>query len=668
MSRKIKVFSTKGKKVQKRKRKTGIKTALIILLILIIGLAAFTVALGFYVDNLETIYPNVWADGYGLSGLTREEAYKALQDIGYESNADGVSVTVSFPDGSGFSITGNEAGFALNAGDAANAAFEYGRQGTFFQNELEYVRSYFRQTSLRDVSKAKFDNEYVRGVVRESTRKFNASLIDEACKVSATSIIITKGAGIEKADEDEVYDLTVSTLFRAMEEGAHLTAEFVPNAAGMTEIDLDFLYDTITYESTPAFYDPQTQEISESKDGLSFDIASARDELDKAGIGAQIVIPLIKLIPDVTARDLQSLFYRDVLYSSTTRIAGTSNRLRNITIAAMAINGIELKPGEIFSFNDTVGKRTADKGYTEAAAYVSGLTVLEIGGGICQVSSTIYDCVLHADLEVVERRNHVFTVAYLPLGNDATVNWGTIDFRFRNNTDYPIRIDTEVDGRDLTITFYGTKFDDNYIEIKYTEISSSDFKLVEKEDESVPQGQSIVKQDGHRGHVVETFKYFYDGDGNLLREEKVGRSSYSSQDRLILIPIPPEEEDTEEEDAEETDTEESDLPPDGEDGDGGDNGETPGVPPETSPSGDQSATPSESPGETTETPSGESPGESQGGAETDPGENPPEVTPGTGEGPAEETPPSSQPQLPPAESPPTDAPPTDPQNDAIQDA
>ena len=656
MSGKIKVFSTRGKKVQKRKRKSGLKTAFIILLILVIGVAAFTVSLGFYVDRLDTIYPNVWADGYGLSGLTREEAYRALQDIGYENNADGVSVTVSFPDGSGFSITGNEAGFSLNAGEAANAAYEYGRNGTFFENELNYIRSYFRQTSLRDVSKAGFDNEYVRGVVRESTKKFNASLIDEACNVSATSIIITKGAGIEKADEDDVYDLTVSTLFRAMEERAHLTAEFIPNVTGASEIDLDFLYDTITVEPTPAYYDPLTQEISEGTEGVSFDIASARDKLDRAGIGTQIIIPLIRLKPDVIAQDIESVFFRDVLYTSTTKIAGTSNRLRNITIAAMAINGKELKPGEVFSFNETVGKRTADKGYTEAAAYVSGETVLEIGGGICQVSSTIYDCVLHADLEVVERRNHVFTVAYLPLGNDATVNWGTIDFRFKNNTDYPIRIDTEVDGRDLTITLYGTKLDENYIEIKYTEISSSDFKLVEREDESVPQGQSIVKQDGHRGHVVETYKYVYDADGNLLREEKVGRSAYSSQDRVILIPIKPEE----------TDTDDTDLPDDGQTDD---NGETLDVPPETSPSDDQSGTPSETPGEgeTSETPAEETPGEGQGGTDTDPGEaaaeTSPDVPPEQGEDPGDEARPSAQPQIPPVDPAPSDLPPSDPPHD-----
>ena len=654
----VKWISSKGKKVQKKKGRTGVKTALIILLILVVGLTALTVSLGYYVDNLDTVYPNVWADGHKLSGLTLEEANRTLQDIGYESNADGVSVTVSFPDGSGFSITGSEAGFSLDAEEAALAAYAYGRGGTFFQNEMNYVRSYFKQTTLRDVSKAKFDSEYVRDVVRENTRMFNASLVfkDNEVDFNATSIVIVKGAGVEPADEDEVYDLTVSTLYKALEEGLHLTAEYETNAARLQEIDLEFLLDTITIEPQPAFYDPETLEITESTPGRSFDVDNARRLLDNAGVGAQIVIPLIRVEAEITSEQLQSLFYRDILYTSTTRINGTANRLRNITIASMAIDGKELKPGEVFSFNETVGIRTAEKGYSEASAYVNGATVQEIGGGICQVSSTIYDAVLHADLEVVERRNHMFTVAYLPLGNDATVNWGTIDFRFRNSTDYPMRIETEVDRGDLTVTLIGTKLDENYIVIDFVEVSTTPYNVVQREDPEVLQG-SVVKQDGHRGHVVETYKYVYDADDNLLREEYVGKSSYSKQDRLILVPVENPDDDFDPDGELPADTpptdEPTDTPPTDEPTDTPPTDEPTDTPPTDEPTDEPTDTSPDTSAEPTASPSESPPDTSAEPPPVSPPAAAPSETPAAP--PTDEPPPTAQPQPPPTD-PPTDVP------------
>jgi len=268
--------------------------------------------------------------------------------------------------------------------------------------------------------------------------------------------------------------------------------------------------------------------------------------LDRAGVGIDVVIPLLVVEPEITKEYLDSMIFRDVLAERTTRILGTSNRLNNVVLSANAVDGTLLNPGDIFSFNNIVGRRTEEKGYKEAAAYVGGMTVLEVGGGICQTSSTIYDCVLHADLEVVERYAHRFTVSYLPLGNDATINWGTLDFRFRNDTDFPIRVETVVTGRDLEVKLIGTKLDDTYIVIDFESISTTPYEVIRREDESVPQGETITYTDGYTGQVVDTYKYLYDGDGTLISKTLVGRSSYRVQDRIILIPpaLPPEEPDT----------------------------------------------------------------------------------------------------------------------------
>jgi vancomycin resistance protein YoaR len=286
--------------------------------------------------------------------------------------------------------------------------------------------------------------------------------------------------------------------------------------------------------------------------------------LEKAGMGDQIVIPLISLEPEVTTEDLDGMLFRDELAVSTTQVGGNSNRVNNVRLSAAAINETIVNPGEIFSYNATVGPRTAERGYREAGAYVGNLLVTEIGGGICQTSSTTYLSVLKADLEVVERQPHNMTVGYLPLGSDATVNWGTIDLKFRNNTEYPIRIEADVSNSlVLTVRLVGTKLDETTIKITYTQISYTPYQIIEKEDEKIAPGESEIFTPGSAGCVVDTYKNYYDADNNLIETKLVGRSAYSVQDRIILLPIATDDpdEDTDDPDADPTDAPPTDAPP-----------------------------------------------------------------------------------------------------------
>ena len=153
---------------------------------------------------------------------------------------------------------------------------------------------------------------------------------------------------------------------------------------------------------------------------------------------------------------LENLLFRNLIGECVTQIPGTENRLNNIILATACVNGYILEPGEEFSFNRVVGQRTTDRGFRSAPAFSSGTTVMAVGGGICQVSSTMYSAIMDSSLSVTERHPHGLPVSYIPRGRDATVSWGSLDFRFLNNTDYPLRIDAEVDGRTLTVRVYGT--------------------------------------------------------------------------------------------------------------------------------------------------------------------------------------------------------------------
>ena len=456
--------------------------------------------------------PGYGTDEIGSFDTPQENINQTTSDMSIDSRIMDASATIEFPDGVSFTITALEAGFSPGAGVVTG------------------------EINLPDASDIGFNENYVHEVVAVNTKRFNDALIDGACDIHADRIIITKGSSVEPADETEVYELTVSTLYRAVDEQTHLSAEFIPNKSETKDLDLLMLYDRIFVEPVSAVYDAETNGVTESVMGVRFNINEAQALMDRAALGAEVFIPLIRTMPEVTSYQLERMLFRDVISERTTRIDGTSNRLNNVVLSSAAIDGTILAPGDVFSFNGIVGQRTAESGYKEAGAYINNETVQEIGGGICQTSSTIYDCVLHADLKVIERLNHMFTVAYLPLGNDATINWGTIDLKFENNTEFPIMIEATVNGRNLTVRFIGTKLDDNYIKISYKQVSVTPYDIITQVDESVPQGTTVVKTGGFTGVVVDTYKSLYDKDDNLLSETLVGRSSYRAQNRVILIP------------------------------------------------------------------------------------------------------------------------------------
>jgi hypothetical protein len=201
------------------------------------------------------------------------------------------------------------------------------------------------------------------------------------------------------------------------------------------------------------------------------------------------------------------------------------------------MNGYVLNPGDVFSFNEVVGQRTAARGYKAAGAYVGGRVVDEIGGGICQASSTLYTGVLHSNLKVVERSNHSFIITYLPLGHDATVSWGGPDFKFENDTPYPVKIEAAVEGLTLTVRLYGTKTDELRYETEYVQLSTSAFREVHEESERVQPGETKVESTGHPGYVVEMYMLVYDGNGELAERRFISKSSYKPQNRVILHPV-----------------------------------------------------------------------------------------------------------------------------------
>lgn len=479
--------------------KPGRKRVIAIVVVCVILILCAGTALGAaMVSRSETIYPKVRLGGVDLGGMTVQEAARALERAGYAGEGEG-AVTVTLPADVELEVTAGDAGLPTNPQEGAQTAWNYGRDGASALARLgTWLNCLFTGVDL-DKEQLPLDEEAIRAKIAAAAEEAQEALLGESVQVGEEEITIIKGGTVVSIDEDAIYDLVA----KAMREGDFTEHSYTPQYTGTAEnFDFEALHEEIFTEPKDAIYDKETGEVSQSEAGRDFDIEEAERLWAKAQLGDAVVIPLEIQEPKVTTEDLEASLFADCLSQKTTSLGGSSSsRINNIKLACNSINGLVLNPGDEFSYNEALGQRTAAAGYQSAGAYANGEVVNELGGGICQVSSTLYYCTLYANLEIVERYCHYFGVNYLPAGLDATVSWGGPDFKFKNDRDYPIKIEAYVDGGSVAVKIWGTDEDGSYVEMQvdswnmtngfgtqsYRLIYDKDGKLVEKRKESVSQ-------------------------------------------------------------------------------------------------------------------------------------------------------------------------------------
>lgn len=263
--------------------------------------------------------------------------------------------------------------------------------------------------------------------------------------------------------------------------------------------------------------------------------------------------------PEETINRAAVVVGTDVLAAESTPNTGGYNRTINLDLACKAIDGTLVLADEVFSFNETVGERTEEKGYLPASIYTSGTVAEEVGGGICQVASTLYLAALESDFEIVQRSAHQFTVSYMPLGMDASIYWGSQDLKFRNTSGYPVRIYAATDGYTVDVSVVGTKTDDTYVEMEYEIISTYEPEEREQIDWQQESGYSEVVNTAITGYYVQSYRCHYAADGTLLSRVKETVSNYNKRDKLTMVG-PPETEPPETETEPEPETEFETVP------------------------------------------------------------------------------------------------------------
>ena len=284
-----------------------------------------------------------------------------------------------------------------------------------------------------------------------------------------------------------------------------------------------------------ASYNAAADQVEEGTVQVTFDADAAQKLVAQAQPGQEITVPAQIQQPKVSKAALEKVLFRDVLASCTTYVSGAWGRIQNVRKAAQNISGTVLNCGDQFSYNDAIGPTTADYGFYAAPGYVGGKTVDVYGGGVCQVSSTLYYATLKADLEIVMRYCHQYAPGYIKWGCDATVYDGFPDFIFANNTDYPIKIVTYWNDNNVTVEILGTKVDDSYVEMVSETVDVIPWETVYEETDELAPGEKQEIQTPYTGYVVQTWRNVYAGDGSLLSSTFEATSNYESRDQIIRI-------------------------------------------------------------------------------------------------------------------------------------
>lgn len=450
-------------------------------------------------------------------------------------------------------MTAADVALTVDVQQAVEEAYQYGRtteaepdeSGRIHVDITKYMT--FDETYIRDTL-----NGLAEVVVRVGTEtrveKGTTKLQDEDGNESTVDCLnITLGNLKRRLDTEAVFDAIVD-LYRTgstvEDENGEKIYElyYVYDETIPEPVDLDKLYkDYECVEPVNAVCDEETYDVTEGSNGFGFRMSEAVELLNNANPGETVTLPLRELQPKYTKETLSAQLFCDVLAEYDSPHSYNPTRTKNLELASKAINGTILKPGEEFSFNKIVGERTADKGYGPAGVYVGGRTENQLGGGVCQVASTIYYCTLKADLKVTERYEHQYLPAYVPWGMDATIYWGYLDYRFVNNTEYPIRIDAKVSDGYVRVKLVGTNTKDYTVELDYktTKYEEAGEKKIYihpdmadyNEYKNYYEGETI--QTPYDGATVETYRYKYDMDGNLISQELVNISVYDKRDREI---------------------------------------------------------------------------------------------------------------------------------------
>lgn len=456
-------------------KKLGIGTAIAaaVALACVLGIPAVTRIMDPYNGQIVS---DVSVGGVEIGGLTKGEAKKALQAAFGEqfsqktmeirfSEAGTVleKLNIRYPANS-LLISPEESHAKLDAAAAVKAAYALGRtdlDGSRTMSLLPYLG---------------LDEAAIRSVADSYAQQLAQLYQDSSYTVQGTAPDVTNYDESTPCQTVTLFrgypgiEIDADALYNEIMEGYN-TGSFAVSYQGTVSAkkpvspDLDGLWEQTRLAPENPSVDLTSYQVIPGVHGYEFDLAEARQQFQNLAYGESTLISLHYTDPEIADEDA---YFQDVLGHCETPHGDNENRNGNLRKACGMLDGLVLQPGQELSYNEALGPRTKELGWLPAPAYSGTKLVDSPGGGICQVSSTLYLASVYSELTIVERRNHGYPVSYIPLGMDATVSWGFADLKIRNDSPMPVKIQAEESDGYVRISILGTETRDYNVEMSYT--------------------------------------------------------------------------------------------------------------------------------------------------------------------------------------------------------
>lgn len=510
------------------KSKKGI-IAFIIIAILILILALFSTVFALANLNNVRIIDGVTVKGISLTGLTKEEAKAKLTEEFTKQLKSNVNLT--YKEFSSL-INGEQIGASYDVDALVEEAHSIGRSGNILENNYAILQCMLEGKNIEP--QLNYDNKLLENVVDDVNAKLPGGVTTYAYYIEDGNLIITPGKEGVVSQEERLKELIITSIKTETEEDNEL--EIPVEIKQPDPIDIEKIHSEVYVEPKDAYFTTEPFTIYPHVEGVDFGVTMEEAKNMLSQSAETYTIPLKYTTPNVTTNQIGTEAFPDLLSSFSTKYdASNKNRSINLELAAGKINGTVLMPGEEFSFNKVVGERTIEAGYKEAHIYSGGKVVDGLAGGICQISSTLYDAVLYANLDVTSRKNHQLPAGYIKNGLDATVVYGSIDFKFVNSRKYPIKIVAEVKNGVAKIDIYGVKEEVEYeVRLEPVVLSYTPYKTQYITDTSLPAGKQVVQQKGTNGCKTVTYKYLL-LNGNIISKTELSRDTYNPINKIVRV-------------------------------------------------------------------------------------------------------------------------------------
>lgn len=523
--------STRFKKVEcSPKTKSKKVISIIVSLFIILFIMVFSVVFALFNMNNEKILKGVSILGIDISNLTAEEAKNKVNNAIEERFKDENNNLILKIGENETSVTENTFNAKFDIDNAVIEAYNIGRNGNILTNNYSILFTKLLKKEIKP--KLYLDENLLSDTIKDINSKMKDAVIENSYYIEKNDLIIVKGKAGYKIKNEELKEKIYEQL-----SNIHTNYQTIEIPVEYTEpdsIDIQKIHDEIYKEPKDAYVEKNPTVVHPEVNGVDFKISIEEAKKLLEEDKEEYTIPLKITKPKKTINNLGEEAFPDLLATFSTRFDGSNyNRNTNIKLAAQKVNGTVILPGEKFSFNTIVGSRTIEAGFKEGTAYIGGKVVPDVGGGVCQVSSTIYNTALLANLQIVERSNHMFTTGYVAASRDATVYYGSLDFIFKNSRKYPIKMVASANGGVCKVSIYGIKEEKEYEVIIQSKITSYiNPTTIYKEDPTLEEGKEVVEQTAITGCRSEGYKILK-LNGKIVSQTLLSKDTYKSRNKIV---------------------------------------------------------------------------------------------------------------------------------------